>query len=600
MAVVQPDVQPNLPPDLPAGVAAARARLFVHGVYFAPVRHHSPACAYALQAMLRELRPAAVLIEGPEGFTDMLPLLLDERTRPPVALLCQTQAAGAEGARTASAFFPFCDYSPEWVALREGAAVQAQLAFIDLPWQARAGTADAQPDADARSLMAERYLAHSSYLNALAARAVRKVKSHVLPLFVIMFIVNYIDRVNIGFVRTHMEHDLGIGAAAYGFGAGLFFIGYALFEVPSNLLLQKVGARIWLTRIMFTWGIVATLMAFIQNETHFYILRFLLGVAEAGFFPGVIYYFTRWLPGVERGKAIAIFLSGSAVASLISGPLSGALLQIEGFGLHGWQWMFGIEGLASVALGFFVWFWLDSKPHDAKWLSREEQDALVGAIDQEQRDREALTTVKPTLGKLLKDRQILLFCALYFCIQLTIYAATFWLPSIIKKMGDLTDVQVGFFNSIPWLISIIAMYAFASLSGKFKFQQAWVAVALLIAAAGMFMSTTGGPIFAFVAICFAAIGFKSASSLFWPIPQGYLDVRIAAAVIALINSIGNLGGFVAPTTFGFLEQTTGSIQGGLYGLACTSVLAAILVFFAKTSPSAVPAVPSGAAISKPL
>ena len=435
-------------------------------------------------------------------------------------------------------------------------------------------------------------------------RAVSKVKGHVLPLFVIMFILNYIDRVNIGFVRTHMEHDLGIGAAAYGFGAGLFFIGYALFEVPSNMLLQKVGARIWLTRIMFTWGIVATLMAFIQNETHFYILRFLLGVAEAGFFPGVIYYFTRWLPAAERGKAIAIFLSGSAVASLISGPLSGALLQIEGFGFHGWQWMFAIEGLASVALGFFVWFWLDSKPHDAQWMTREEQDALVNAIDREQREREALTTVKPTIGKLLKDRQILLFCALYFCIQLTIYAATFWLPSIIKKMGDLSDVQVGFFNSIPWLISIIAMYAFASLSGKFKFQQAWVAAALLIAAAGMFMSTTGGPVFAFVAICFAAIGFKSASSLFWPIPQGYLDVRIAAAVIALINSIGNLGGFVAPTTFGFLEQTTGSIQGGLYGLAGTSVLAAVLVFFAKTSPAAAlaapSAVPTGAAISKPL
>ncbi len=435
-------------------------------------------------------------------------------------------------------------------------------------------------------------------------RAVSKVKRHVLPLFVIMFILNYIDRVNIGFVRTHMEHDLGIGAAAYGFGAGLFFIGYALFEVPSNMLLQKVGARIWLTRIMFTWGIVATMMAFIQNETHFYILRFLLGVAEAGFFPGVIYYFTRWLPGVERGKAIAIFLSGSAVASLISGPLSGVLLQIEGFGFHGWQWMFAIEGLASVVIGFFVWFWLDSKPHDAKWMSREEQDALVGAIDAEQRQREALTSVKPTLGKLLKDRQILLFCALYFCIQLTIYAATFWLPSIIKKMGDLSDVQVGFFNSIPWLISIIAMYAFASLSGKFKFQQAWVAAALLIAAAGMFMSTTGGPILAFVAICFAAIGFKSASSLFWPIPQGYLDVRIAAAVIALINSIGNLGGFVAPTTFGFLEQTTGSIQGGLYGLAGTSVLAAILVFFAKTAPSAVltptSVAPNSAAVSKPL
>ncbi|WP_053149936.1 MFS transporter [Pseudomonas sp. P97.38] len=416
--------------------------------------------------------------------------------------------------------------------------------------------------------------------------AIAKVKRHILPLFVIMFVVNYIDRVNIGFVRAHMEHDLGIGAAAYGFGAGLFFIGYALFEVPSNILLQRIGARIWLTRIMLTWGLVAAGMAFIQNETHFYILRFLLGVAEAGFFPGVIYYFTRWLPGAERGKAIAIFLSGSAIASLISGPLSGLLLQINGLGMHGWQWMYFIEGMFSVGLCAFVWFWLDSKPHDAKWLKREEQDALVKAIDDEQRAREAATPIKLSIGQLLKDRQILLFCLIYFFIQLTIYAATFWLPSIIKKMGDLSDIQVGLFNSIPWLLSIVGMYAFASLSSKWKFQQAWVAAALLIAAAGMFMSTTGGPVFAFVAICFAALGFKSASSLFWPIPQAYLDARIAAGVIALINSVGNLGGFVAPTTFGLLEQHTGSIQGGLYGLATTSIIAAIIVFAARNTPKA--------------
>ncbi|NWD50446.1 MFS transporter [Pseudomonas gingeri] len=437
--------------------------------------------------------------------------------------------------------------------------------------------------------------------DSLLTVAVAKVKRHVLPLFVIMFIVNYIDRVNIGFVRTHLEHDLGIGAAAYGFGAGLFFIGYALFEVPSNMFLQKVGARLWLTRIMFTWGLVATAMAFVQNETHFYILRFLLGVAEAGFFPGVIYYFTRWLPGVERGKAIAIFLSGSALASLISGPLSGALLQIEGFGWHGWQWMFIIEGLASVVLCGFTWFWLDSTPKDAKWLSVAEQDVLVQVIEDEQSAREASMPVKPSIWTLLKDRQILLFCLLYFCIQLTIYAATFWLPSIIKKMGDLSDLQVGFFNSIPWLISIIAMYAFAAASGKWKHQQAWVATALLVAAAGMFMSTTGGPVFAFVAVCFAAIGFKSASSLFWPIPQAYLDARIAAGVIALINSTGNLGGFVAPATFGLLEERTGSIQGGLYGLAATSVLAAILVFYARTRPKASHALPGivSPALNKP-
>ena len=418
------------------------------------------------------------------------------------------------------------------------------------------------------------------------ARAAAKVKRHVLPLFVVMFIVNYIDRVNIGFVRSHLETDLGIGAAAYGLGAGLFFIGYALFEVPSNMLLQRYGARAWLTRIMFTWGAAAMAMAFVKGETSFYVLRFILGAAEAGFFPGIIYYFTQWLPASERGKTMAVFLSGSAIASVISGPVSGALLHISGLGMHGWQWMFLIEGAASVVLCGFVWFWLQSHPRQAKWLSEEEREALVAAIAEEQRAREATRVAKPSMFKLLADRQIALFCFIYFSIALTIYGATFWLPSMIKKMGNLGDFQVGLLNSVPWIISIVAMYGFAALAGKWKFQQAWVALTLMIAAFGMFMSTTGGPIFAFVAICFAAIGFKAASALFWPIPQSYLDARIAAAVIALINSIGNLGGFVAPTAFGFLEQTTGSIEGGLYGLAATSLIAAVVIFFARMAPGA--------------
>ena len=418
------------------------------------------------------------------------------------------------------------------------------------------------------------------------ARAAAKVKRHVLPLFVVMFIVNYIDRVNIGFVRSHLETDLGIGAAAYGLGAGLFFIGYALFEVPSNMLLQRYGARAWLTRIMFTWGAAAMAMAFVKGETSFYVLRFILGAAEAGFFPGIIYYFTQWLPASERGKTMAVFLSGSAIASVISGPVSGALLHISGLGMHGWQWMFLIEGAASVVLCGFVWFWLQSHPRQAKWLSEEEREALVAAIAEEQRAREATRVAKPSMFKLLADRQIALFCFIYFSIALTIYGATFWLPSMIKKMGNLGDFQVGLLNSVPWIISIVAMYGFAALAGKWKFQQAWVALTLVIAAFGMFMSTTGGPIFAFVAICFAAIGFKAASALFWPIPQSYLDARIAAAVIALINSIGNLGGFVAPTAFGFLEQTTGSIEGGLYGLAATSLVAAVVIFFARMAPGA--------------
>ncbi|MGF6936087.1 sugar phosphate permease [Paraburkholderia sp. UCT70] len=416
------------------------------------------------------------------------------------------------------------------------------------------------------------------------ASAVRKIKWRVLPLFVVMFIVNYIDRVNIGFVRQHLSADLGIGAAAYGLGAGLFFISYAIFEVPSNILLQRYGAKLWLARIMLTWGLAAAGMAFVRGETSFYAMRLLLGAAEAGFFPGVIYYFTQWLPSNERGKAMAIFLSGSALASVLSGPISGGLMLIEGAGLRGWQWMFIIEGMFSVVLAGFILLWLDSKPRDAAWLTRAEQDALLDAVDEEQRQRAAAHPVKPSIGALLRDPQILIFCLIYFAVSLTIYGATFWLPSIIRKMGHFNDFQVGLYNSIPWLISIAAMYLFAMLAARFKFQQAWVACVLLIAALGMYAAGQGGPAFSFVAICFAAIGFKAASSLFWVIPQGYLDARISAAVVALINSIGNLGGFVAPAAFGFLEQKTGSIEGGLTGLALMSVVAAGVVFFARMSP----------------
>ncbi|MGF6787763.1 MFS transporter [Paraburkholderia sp. 35.1] len=414
--------------------------------------------------------------------------------------------------------------------------------------------------------------------------AVAKVKRNVLPLFLIMFIANYIDRVNIGFVNAHMKADLGIGAAAYGLGSGLFFIGYALFEVPSNVLMQKFGARAWLTRIMGTWGLVAGAMAFVWNDTSFYVLRFLLGVAEAGFFPGVVFYFTQWLPQKERGKAMAIFLSGSALASVLSGPITGSLLSIRGFGLQGWQWMFLIEGAFSIALCVVSWLLLKSRIRDAHWLTAEEQRLLEQSIAAEQGEREAQGGAHLPTVKLLKDPQIALFCFLYFAIQLTIYAATFWLPTIIRKMGGLSDFEVGMFNAIPWLISMVAMYGFAVVSAKWRHQQGWLAVALVIAAVGLFASTSGNPVFSFVAICFSAIGFKAASSLFWPIPQGYLDARVAAGVLALINSLGNLGGFFAPATFGYLQQHTGSITGGLYGLGVASLLAAAAGFLTRNKP----------------
>ncbi|CAM2166437.1 MFS transporter [Paraburkholderia sacchari] len=425
----------------------------------------------------------------------------------------------------------------------------------------------------------------SDHSEDLLDSASAKVKRHVLPLFLIMFIANYIDRVNVGFAGAHMKADIGLSAAAYGLGAGLFFVGYALFEVPSNILMQKYGARAWLTRIMGTWGIVAACMAFVRNDTSFYVLRFLLGIAEAGFFPGVVYYFAQWLPQKERGKAVAIFLAGSAFASVLSGPVTGALLSVRGLGLAGWQWMFLIEGAFSVLLCGASWLMLKSRIRDAHWLSSAEQRALETCMAKEQAERVAVTGAHVPVMRLLRDPQIVLFCFLYFAIQLTIYAATFWLPAIIRKMGGLTDFQVGLYNTIPWMIAIVAMYCFALLSAKFRLQQAWLAVALVIAACGLFASTSANPVFSFVAICFSAIGFKAASSLFWPIPQGYLDTRVAAAVIALINSLGNLGGFFAPATFGYLQQHTGSIAGGLYGLGVTSLIAAALAFLARNKPS---------------
>ncbi|WP_051097022.1 MFS transporter [Pseudomonas sp. 10-1B] len=415
--------------------------------------------------------------------------------------------------------------------------------------------------------------------------AVRRVKARVLPLFVVMFIVNYIDRVNIGFVRQHLEVDLGIGAAAYGIGAGVFFLGYAFFEVPSSMLMQRLGARVWLTRIMLTWGLAAMAMAFVRNENEFYACRFILGVAEAGFFPGVTYYFTQWLPSRERAKAMAIFIGGSAFASVIAGPVSGLLLQIRGLGLQGWQWMFLIEGFASVILCLLVWKVLDSYPRDAHWLSPDQKLALGQVIAREQQEREQSRGTHLPALKLLADRQILLFCFLFFTTAQNVYGVTFWLPSMIRRLGDLSDIQVGLLNSIPWLIAIVAMYSFAVMAGKWLTQPIWLCISLLIAAAGLFASTLGGPLFSFICVCSAAIGFKSATAMFWPIPQAYLDARVSAAVLALINAVGTLGGFVSPAMFGILEQKTGSIHGGVCILAATSLLAAGLALFSRTCPS---------------
>ena len=422
------------------------------------------------------------------------------------------------------------------------------------------------------------------------ASATRKFFKRVLPVMLVMLVCNQLNRSNIGYAQDHLQADVGIGAAAYGFGAGLFFIAYAIFELPSNVMMEKYGAKIWLTRIMVSWGIVSFLMAFVQNETMFYILRFLLGAAEAGFFPAVIFYFARWVPAGQRGKATAVFIAGSSVAAAISGPVAGMLLSLQGaLGLHGWQWLFGFEGIASVLVGIVVFFLLDARIQDARWLSPAEKAALALAISAEDGQHPAADTGKVNRWKMLLNPQILLLCGIYFAIQLSIYANTFWLPSIVKRIPGTTDLSAGFLSSIPWICAVVAMYFAAKWQDKARSRKPRLVVALLVAAAGTYAAAVASPVLALVFLAIAAMGFKSASPLFWTIPQSGLHPLVLAPAIAIINSLGNLGGFVAPFGFGIIKEQTGSVIPGLFALAAASAAAAGLVYFLRERRTAEPA-----------
>lgn len=426
-------------------------------------------------------------------------------------------------------------------------------------------------------------------------RAVSKIFRRLIPLVTAMFVINYIDRVNIGYARDSMEADIGLGAAAYGLGAGLFFIAYAIFEIPSNVLMLRYGPKIWLTRIMVSWGAVAMAMALTRGETSFYVLRFLLGTAEAGFSAGVIFLFTRWVPEWKRGRAMAIFFSGSSIGLIVAGPLSGLLLGMDGFvGLNGWQWLFVIQGGIAVLFAIVVWELLDDSVEKATWLDEGEKKAVITVLRQEQRSREAQRDhAHVSRIRLLLRREMLLYCWVFFAAQLTIYATTFWLPTVVRDIGDLSDFQTGLLSSIPWICAIVGMYVMGHASDKVADRRPFVSVSFAIAAIGMFFAARTGPLAALISLCLAAIGFKAAAALFMTIPQRTLDASVSGPGLALITSIGNLGGFVAPFAFGILEDRTGSTEGGLYALSVTSLIAAGTVF-AIHKPDAVPSLVTGA------
>ncbi len=418
--------------------------------------------------------------------------------------------------------------------------------------------------------------------NTHLAQAISKATRKIIPMVVLMFILAYLDRSNIGFAKQQFQLDTSLSDAAYAFGAGIFFIGYALFEVPSNILLYRIGARVWLSRIMVTWGLVSAAMMFAHDETTFVILRFLLGVSEAGFFPGVILYLTFWFPQNVRARVTGYFLFGAPLAFIIGGPLSGSLLSLEGtffaFGLHGWQLMFVVEGLLASLVGIWVFFYLDDRPEKAKWLSEQEKLALSQQLALEE-DAKSSNGPKSALQALL-DIRVLYLCLIWFTVQVCGYGIYFFLPTqIATLLGTKVGVFVGFVTAIPPLCAAIAVYYVPRISERLKERRIVASVTFMLGSAGIAVSgfADSVPLIAIIALCVAAAGHLAMQPLYWTFPSSYLGGTAAASGIALINSVGNLGGFVAPNLRVWAEHTFESARAGLYFVALVAFIGSLLI-----------------------
>ncbi len=389
---------------------------------------------------------------------------------------------------------------------------------------------------------------------------------------VLLYIVAYLDRVNVGFAKLTMDTDLGLSEAAYGLGAGIFFFGYFLFEVPSNVIMERVGARIWICRIMLTWGVVSMATAFVTGPVSFYVARFLLGLAEAGFFPGMVLYLTYWFPSPVRARLLALFLAGVPMANVLGAPTSGFILGMEGIHrLHGWQWLFLLEGLPAVILGLLVLRLLPDGPKDATWLDGEERDVIAAALAEEP------VREHHTLLAMFSDPRVWLLAIPDFGIVLALYGVNLWMPTMVKAMG-FDNVQTGLVCAIPYLAAVFVMVLWG-LSSDARRERVWhVASASLLGAVGlvgvaMFHANLAVLISLGVAVC----GTYAALAVFWTLPPSFLGGTAAAGGIALINSISNLGGLAGPTIMGWLKQQTGDFSTGLGVLAVGMTVAAVLV-----------------------
>jgi MFS transporter, ACS family, tartrate transporter len=407
-------------------------------------------------------------------------------------------------------------------------------------------------------------------------QVMRKIFMRLTPLLMVLYIIAYIDRVNVSFAALTMNKDIGLDAYSYGLGAGIFFIGYFIFEIPSNLILARVGASRWIARILFTWGIIATAMAWVEGPTSFLVMRFLLGVAEAGFFPGVILYLTYWFPARYRARIISRFMIAIPLSLAVGAPLSTWIMQLDGvLGYKGWQWLFVLEGLPAILLTFAVLKLMPDKPSDASWLNENEKRWLEQELIS---DHEAVAVVKKesSIMRVFTNPLIWAFAFIYLCNTASNLGLSMFLPQIIKEAGFST-MQTGFLMSIPYIAGCIGMLAIGHSSDHYKERKWHLTGSLTIAAAGLGIAgLLGSSVGAIIALCFATIGIMGTKGAFWPLPSAYLSGAGAAAGLALINSVGNLGGFVGPWAVGLAKQTTHTFSGGLYALSLIALSGAII------------------------
>lgn len=409
------------------------------------------------------------------------------------------------------------------------------------------------------------------------ARTYAKVVRRLIPFLMLCYLGAYLDRVNVGFAKLQMLSDLHFSETVYGMGAGIFFLGYFLFEVPSNLILHRVGARRWLARIMLTWAVISASFIFVKTPTAFYCLRFLLGVAEAGFAPGVILYLTYWFPSTRRAKALSMFFMAIPFAGIIGGPLSGWIMHsLAGvMSMQGWKWLFVLEAVPSLVLGIAILLYLDDGIAKAKWLNESEKALLARNVAADAKHTVAHISIRSFIG----DRRLWLMAAIYFCVVLGQYGLTFWLPTIIRKSGVADPLWVGIFTAIPYLCAIIVLPLIGMSADRQRERRWHLAVPMLIAAAGFATLPALGSVSAsIICLSIASAGILASSSQFWSLPTAVLGGMSAAAGIAAVNCFANLAGFFSPAIVGWLNDLTGKSTAGLIFISTAVTIGALLVF----------------------